>query len=520
MRHSHCCILSLSALLTLSSIASAQETPLVKSAATSCAALMTLTLNDARVDQATVVEPTPQARAAGRGVLCRVAGTIGTETHFVALLPDTWNRRFVMGGGGGFVGAVENMGAFSVNRGFATVGTDAGHQAQPISAAWALNNRTRLIDYAYEAVHRTAVVSKAIIQAYYGVAPERSYFYGCSNGGREALMEAQRYPDDFDGIVAIAPVINWVATAASFLRNLQALYPTGAFTTPALPRATLMYLERQVLAVCDGRDGVTDDIINDPRACDFAVSSLAACPNDIAGADCVTGAQRAAIQQVYAPVSYGDRVVYHGQPVGNEGAPGGWFSWIVGPDSSTMAMYRVPAAQAGFATEFFKYFVFGDSLWDYRTYDIRRAVADTRDVNALLSPNSADLSAFAKRGGKLLLAHGWSDPALNALETIDYLEAVKKEDSSADAYVRLFLMPGVLHCAGGTGCDEADWLTAISHWVETGAGPDWIVASRFGPAAGGLQSAVLRTRPLCAYPRQAVYSGTGSTDEAQNFVCR
>jgi feruloyl esterase len=185
-----------------------------------------------------------------------------------------------------------------------------------------------------------------------------------------------------------------------------------------------------------------------------------------------------------------------------------------------LAVYRVPAAQFGYATEFFKYFVFNDSLWDYRNYEISRAAVDARELDDVLSPNSSDLSAFARRGGKLLLAHGWSDPVLNALQTIDYLEAVKRKDASADAYVRLFLMPGVLHCEGGTGCDQADWLGSITQWVERGTLPDRIVASRLGPATEGTPQAVARTRPLCAYPRQAVYSGSGSTDEAQNFVCK
>ena len=168
-----------------------------------------------------------------------------------------------------------------------------------------------------------------------------------------------------------------------------------------------------------------------------------------------------------------------------------------------------------FGTEFFKYLVFGDSTWDYTTYELSHAVADTRTINALLNPTNPDLSAFAKRGGKLILAHGWSDPAINPQMTIDYFEAVRHRDTSASQYARLFMMPGVLHCEGGTGCDVADWYSVISDWVERGVAPDRVVAKKLGATGNAI-----RTRPLCAYPRRATYTGSGSTDDEKSFACK
>ena len=191
----------------------------------------------------------------------------------MALLPDNWNRRFMMGGGGGFVGSVDNNAQSSVNSGYATSGTDTGHEGNALLAGWALNNEERQVNFAYVATHRTAEVTKQIISAYYG-SVVKSYFYGCSNGGREALIEAQRYPADFDGIVAFAPAFDFVGAASSFIRNLQAQFPTGDFSVPAVTRENLVLLQEKVLEACDQRDGVRDSILENPSACDFGTSSL------------------------------------------------------------------------------------------------------------------------------------------------------------------------------------------------------------------------------------------------------
>ena len=494
----------------------AQESRTKKSAATDCASLATLKLDDVQITAAAAADPTPAQRAMGRGTVCRVEGVIGKETRFRALLPDDWNRRFLMGGGGGFVGGVDNQAESAANYGYATVGTDAGHSGSPITARWALDNEERKSSYAANAVHRTAEVTKQLIRAYYGSPPERSYFFGCSNGGREALIEAQRFPEDFDGIVSLAPAIDFAAIAGAFIRNLQAQFPTGDFSKPAITPENLALIQRKILDACDTRDAVRDSVLDDPRGCNFKVASIAACPNDAPAADCLTPTQRAAIEAIYAPVRTPGALPYPGQPFGNEAEPG-WQAWIttITPMALAATQNGAPTIQGAFGTEFFKYLVFGDSTWDYRRYDLSRSAADTKAINSLLSPTNPDLTAFAKRGGKLILAHGWSDPALNPQMTIDYFEAVRRRDSSASRYTRLFMMPGVLHCVGGTGCDTAEWFAVISEWVERGVAPERVVAKKLG--TGG---SAIRTRPLCAYPRRAAYNGSGSTDDEKNFTCK
>ncbi|MEP6765585.1 MAG: tannase/feruloyl esterase family alpha/beta hydrolase, partial [Gemmatimonadaceae bacterium] len=446
---------------------------------------------------------------------CSVAATVDAETQIVALLPNDWNGRFLMGGGGGYVGAVDNQFSSTVHDGYATVGTDAGHSASSLSAAWALHNDRRITDFAYRAVHRTAEVTKLLIAAYYGRLPERSYFIGCSNGGREALIEAQRYPADFDGIVAIAPAYNFLAITTTFVRNLQAQYPTGDMNAAVVTPAVLKLLAGKVTETCDADDGVRDGTLENPETCSFKLASLPLCPNGTAANSCVTHAQRTALATFTAPLSVGT-LRYPGQPFGDESDEEGWNSWITGPlpDMLQATGRTVPTVQAAFGTEFFKYFVYGDSAWRYVGYDLARAARDGAKVDAIVSATNPDLSAFRARGGKLLLAHGWSDPALNARSTIEYFKAVQARTPQASSFTRMFMMPGVLHCAGGSGCDEADWAQTISRWVEAGEAPSRIIARK----QRGMQ--VLRTHPLCAYPMTARYNGTGSTDDASAFTCR
>jgi len=277
-------------------------------AAVDCAAAMQIALAGARV---TAVQPNDSLRALGRRPYCRVAATVDAETHIIALLPDDWNGRFLMGGGGGYVGAVDNQFSSTVHEGYATVGTDAGHSANPLTAGWALRNDTRITDFAHRAGHRAAEVTKLLIAAYYGRPPEHSYFIGCSNGGREALMEAQRYPADFDGIVAIAPAYNLLAITTTFVRNLQAQYPTGDVNAPVVVPAVLTLLAAKVTEACDANDGERDGSLENPETCAFTLASLPSCSNDTAAEGCVTRAQRAALSTFTAPLAAG-RVQYPG----------------------------------------------------------------------------------------------------------------------------------------------------------------------------------------------------------------
>jgi len=466
-----------------------------------CAQLTQLTLPDVRITEAVAV-PAP-ATGPIKVAHCRVAGVIGTEIKFSLLMPDEWNHKFVMGGGGGFVGAIDNQALSTVNDGYATVGTDTGHQASLIDASWALNNEERKINFGYLAVHRTAETSKAIIRSYYGAPQTRAYFSGCSNGGRQALMEAQRYPDDFDGIVAGAPAADFVGIGAQFIKDVRAQFPDPKNLTPLLPPDVLRSVASQVLEKCDALDGVKDGVMDDPRQCKVDVATLTG----------LSAAQQAALKTIYAPTRAGNETAFPGQPFGGEGEGAGWPAWISGA-TPREGQPPAPSLRYSFGTQLFKYLIFNDPNWDYTTYDLSTWRTDTKRAGAIINATNSDLSAFKGKGRKLLIWHGWSDAGLSPLATIKYYDEVKKRDPKADGYVQMFLLPGVLHCAGGPGPDRVDWATAIDGWVESGKAPSRIIAQK------GTGAAVTRTRPLCPYPQHAVYSGTGSTDQAENFACK
>ena len=482
----------------------------------SCADLASLDLIDMRIDAAESVEA-----AGGVPAHCRVAGVIETEINFELLLPepDAWTGRFLMGGGGGFVGSVQNQarglyayGGGPLARGYATVGTDTGHEGNGIEASWALDHPERQENFGHRAVHLTAEAAKSIIGHYYARSPDYSYFVGCSRGGGQAMMESQRYPDDFDGIVAAAPAYHWTGIAAGFVQNQQAIYPTGDLDAPVLTPDTLELLGSSILAECDDDDGVVDGAMTDPRQCGFKPADLPRCPNDEAMAGCVTSAQLAAIERVYeGPTSNGEPV-YSGFNYGGENDRGGWDSWVVASDLRRAT--GVPNAQFGFGTELFKYFVFSDPEWDYTQYDFSTWAEDTAATAAILNATSTDLSAFRDRDGKIIYWTGWSDLALAPEGTIDYYEQLEAGDPSARDYARLYMLPGVLHCAGGPGPDRVDWVEAIRAWVEDGEAPERLVASRLDA-----DGAVTLTRPLCPYPQVAEYDGSGDANDEMSFRC-
>jgi pimeloyl-ACP methyl ester carboxylesterase len=480
---------------------------------------MQLRVPDVRITEAVAVPAVTSG--AIRAAHCRVSGVIETEIQFTELLPDTWNGKFFAGGQGGYAGRVENAAETSVNTGYATVGTDTGHQApaaRVIDGSWATGRSDRLENYGHRAIHRTAEVAKAIIKARYGADPQRSYFFGCSNGGRQALMEAQRYPADFDGIVSCAPAYDFSNLGTAFVRNAQVLYPNpSALDRPLVTPDNLRLLETSILDACDALDGVKDNVLGDPRDCRFDVAAIAACPSDTPGASCLTRAQRAAIQTVYAPAVARGETIYPGQPFGGEGQTGGWQTWITGVNQRLFADSggRQPSAQFGFAIEGFKHIVFERPDWDYTKYDLANWRADTQRFASIVNADNPDLSAFKARGGKLILAHGWADPALNPISTINYYERVKARDASVDTFARLFMMPGVLHCGGGAGPDIVDWFNAIAGWVERGVAPERLLARKVAQ-----DGSVTNARPLCAYPKRAVYSGTGPTTAAESYTCR
>lgn len=490
--------------------------------AAACAALTSFTLPDVRITEAVLVDPavTKSAPPAADVTVphCRVTGVIDGEIGFVELLPSDWNGRLAMGGTGGFAGSIDPGSLAGANRGYAAVATDAGHRAFATDARWAIGHPDRLRNYAFEAVHRVALTAKQLVRAYYGSDPKYAYFAGCSNGGRMGLMEAERYPADFDGIVSGAPAIDFTELGVTFVRNLQAIFPDAA--TPAAPVVTpanLVLLGRSVREACDTLDGVRDSVIDDPRRCTFTAERLPLCTAGLASADCVTPQQRAAIARVYEPLrDAAGRALYPGQPLGAEDAPGGWGVWITGPVPPIVQGTggRVASVQGAFGSQMFGSMIFGDSAWDFRHYDLARATEDTRALARLLDADDPDLRAFARRGGRLILWHGWADPAISALATIRYYERVQATTPNAADVARLFLLPGVLHCGGGPGPGSVDWAEAIVAWREQGQAPERLTAAKL---ANGHP---VRTRPLCAYPARAVYSGSGSTDQASSFVCR
>jgi len=461
---------------------------------------------------------------------CKVAGVIGPEIHFELLLPEKWNGKFVMGGGGGFVGSVINTSLMlgSLQAGYATVGTDTGHKGHPLDASWAHNNLERLVNFGHQAVHRTTVTAKALTEAFYRNEISRSYFTGCSRGGGQALMETQRYPEDFDGIVAGAPAYNWPMLGAMATQINQVMYPDPNDIEAAVvgPKEQEL-IESSYLEMCDEQDGIKDGILNDPRRCKFDVATLL-CKSE-KNDSCLSKEQLAAVKTIYdGPKDGKGNAMFYGFPFGGETALGGWPRWLTGGlkfqadldefqggvDVGGFQAPTTPSAHYSFGNGIMKYFVYNDPEWTYKNYDFDTFRKDAELVAATLNATNPDLSAFRKRGGKLMMYTGWSDAAISALATIGYYEDVIAHDKTAANDVRLFMMPGVEHCFGGPGPSWVNWLDELDRWVETGVAPDQItvyyVDEKMQPAG---------SRLLCAYPQTAEYDGKGNPRDVSSFSC-
>jgi len=456
---------------------------------------------------------------------CRVAGSIKPFTdsniQFEVWMPSSgWNGKFAGVGNGGFAGMIPYSSlTLPLRRGYAVATTDTGHTGG--DASWALGHPEKVVDFGYRAIHETAVKAKAIIRAFYGDGPQKSYFSSCSNGGRQALMEAQRYPADYDGIIAGAPANFWTHHFSGFAWNI------AAESDPAshIPPVKLKAIEAAALAACDTRDGVVDGVLDDPPKCHFDPSVLLC--KETESDSCLTAPQLAALKKIYeGPRTSRGEQVFPGYVPGGETGGGGWNLWITANKS----------AQFLFATQFFSNMVFEDPAWDYKTFNVDRDVqAADKKTARILNSTDPNLKAFKNRGGKLILYHGWSDAAIAPENSINYYQSVVSTMGGRDAgeFVRLFMVPGMQHCAGGPGPNnfgqasgpyevpadpDHDISLAIERWVEKGVAPESIVATKpvsdSDPAKG-----VLRTRPLCAYPLVARWRGSGSTDEAANFSC-
>ena len=470
----------------------------------SCESLVRLSLPNTTITSSETVAqgqalPSARANSAPAPTLCRVAATLkptsDSEIKVEVWLPEGWNGKYMAVGNGGWSGSIgyAAMGD-AVRRKYAASSTDTGHTGG--SASFAMGHPEKLIDYAYRSEHEMAVLSKALVENYYGRAPSLSYWNGCSAGGKQALQEAQRYPEDFDGIIAGAPAANWTGRAGQSLWVQQAVHKDEA---SYIPPSKYPAIHKAAIAACDRIDGVEDGVLEDPTRCKFDPQTIACKGAD--SADCLTPPQVEAARKIYSwsinPRT--KRPVYPGLVPGSEL---GWATWG-GPKP------------LGIGLDHFRYVVFEDPNWDFQTLnfdtDIARAEKlDARRINAL----DPDLKRFFSRGGKLIQYHGWSDPQITPLNSVEYYRSVIEKMGKVDNSYRLFMAPGMAHCGGGEGPNSFDMVSTLEQWVELKKAPERIVASRIR------EGKTERTRPLCPYPQVAVYNGSGSTDDQTNFTCK
>lgn len=467
--------------------------------AASCAELMKLRLQHGQITgaQSVATNRHPEPSAPVCIVTFTLTPTPDSDIKVELWLPEEdWNGKYMAVGNGGWSGAINrNSLNASVRRGYAASSTDTGHVGS--SASFALGHPEKLIDYAYRSEHEMALQSKAIITAYYGKSARLSYWNGCSAGGKQGLKEAQQYPEDFDGIVAGAPANNWTGRAVQAIWSAQAVHRDR---TNFIPPAKYPYLHKAVLAGCDALDGVVDGVLENPKDCLFDPQALECKSTD--SLQCLTTPQVTAARQLYSD-SINPRTGQHLYPGLQKGSELGWATWA-GPNP------------LGIALDYFRYVVFQDPAWNYQTLnfdsDIARVEALERNRINATDPN---LKPYFDRGGKLVQYHGWSDPQISPGNSLAYHQSVvDRLGPATDASYRLFMVPGMGHCAGGEGTDSFDAVKALELWVEEKKAPARIAAARTR------NGRVERTRPLCPSPQVAVYKGTGSTDEEANFSCK
>ena len=470
-------------------------------AALACERLTTVAVPHAVVTSAQSVAAGALAEFNTLPALCRVAATLtptpDSDIKMELWLPAAnWNGKFQEVGNGAFSGSIALPAmAAALRRGYAAASTDTGHTGN--TAEFALGHPEKVIDFGWRAIHETAVASKAIVEAFYAAAPRFSYFTGCSAGGRQGLKEAQRFPGDFDGIVAGAPGLDWTGRAGQAVRVAQATEKPEARLSPADARL----LHNRVLDACDAQDGVKDGVVDDPARCTFDPATLQCASEKTAS--CLTAAQVRTAKMLYEGRSNPKTTrEITGLARGSE------LGWT---ESGWSASARATGLDQ------FRYLVFKDPHWDVGAFDfdadIARAEAADHDTINALDP---DLKAFVDRGGKLIQYHGWSDPQISPGNSTQYysrvVQALGGHDRVAGSY-RLFMAPGMAHCGGGDGPNTFDMLAALEQWVEQRTPPDRIIASH------AMEGAVDRTRPLCPYPQVAIYKGTGATTDAASFAC-
>jgi len=451
---------------------------------------------------------------------CLVDGhtaTPGNEVNFRLALPERWNGKYYFVGVGGLGGTIGSLDK-GLARGYASASTDTGHQSS--DETWG-SNRAKEIDYGHRGTHVTAVAGKDLTKAFYRQAVQHAYFDGCSNGGRQALMEVQRYPTDFNGIIGGDPATGTPMQVGRVLVYQKMLAKPENFLTAE----KIELLSKATLAACDKLDGLEDGLITDPRRCTFKPETLKCSGPD--GPNCLNAGQLDVVNQIYGGARVNGEPYSWGFPVGHEGSATGWRAWVSGPEApkqqadGTLAYAgtgrKLPSGY-GLAESNMRFLALenDDPAFTWRVFKFPADLARMKTMSEILSPLDADLRPYKAAGGKLLLYHGWSDPAISANGTVAYYDQVSKVvggEQAMDAFAKLYLVPGMHHCTGGPGPNQFDMLTALENWVEKGQSPGPITATHRE------NDAVTRTRPLCPHPQVARYVGTGSVDAAANFRC-
>jgi hypothetical protein len=475
----------------------------------SCRQLLSLTGFDLSVISADLA---PDAERAPEH--CHVLLMAQPEISIEVNLPTKWNGRFYMFGNGGWAGEAFDAASRAVNHmralraGFATASTDTGHSAALEPGASFALNRQKLLDYGFRSLHVTAKAAKLLVRSYYGANPSKSYFDGCSQGGRQGLTIAQRFPNDFDGIIAGAPALYNTGNMIS-----RAYWMQGMGVNP-FPAAKLGLLAERVYAKCDVADGLKDGLVDDPLGCGFkATQDLPRCAEGKNEPGCFTVSEIASAARIYSDIFRQGKRYFPGWPAGAEVAgtngESGWLGQEVRRPNGN-------SVWASYAQEFLRYMAMSsaDPERAIATFNIDEDIPRLEFLHQVIDATDPDLSAFRERGGKLIMYFGWADPQLNPRAAVEYYDQVAaRMGSSTEDFFRLFMVPGMFHCGGGVGTNTFDVATPLLHWVESGVAPETISASRI---VGGK---TIRTRPLCPYPQVARYKGAGSIDDAASFSC-
>ncbi len=525
--------------------------------AADCAAMKSVALPDTTITLAVRAEggllPPYGAPIAKLPAFCRVAGvlhpTADSVIKFEVWMPEEgWNGRLLGTGNGGFAGSIyyDHM-ANMLRRGYAVTGSDAGHEADGEDAAFSYRHPEKVKDFGWRAVHLNSLRAKEILTAYYGHPQQKAYFDACSDGGREALMEAQRFPEDYDGILAGAPANNWAHMLSSGVDVVQTTLrdPAGYISSYKLPAIT-----RAALAACDARDGLKDGIVSDPLSCHFDPEVLLCKDGD--NLQCLTAPQVATLKKLYSGgVDSRGKSIFPGFVPGDEA--GAWKSWIVGSGPGS-------GGGSSYAQNYFRYMVTGDPKWSVLSANVDESLREAVDkTSGALDSTNPDLSRFAARGGKLIVYHGWNDPAISPWNAIQYWQSVLDNmgGEKADTFLQLYMAPGMEHCLGGPGPNSFGQLSLpaaggpgtgaldlLQLWVEKNEKPKSILAAKMiaqgGPetdsklpakaaartpgrkgakAATTTAAATYMVRPLCPWPQQAHYNGTGDPNRPTSFYC-